>query len=89
MLELVVSEEPRRELAHRVADGIEVQLLWRPSDDAVTVLVHEIETGVCFELRVEPDQALNAFRHPYAYAALRRIHAGSVQAPAAPRASTG
>jgi hypothetical protein len=68
------SEEPRRELAHRVADGLEVQLLWRASDGALAVVVHPSRTGVSFELRVEPDHALNAFRHPYLYAALRRIH---------------
>jgi hypothetical protein len=69
------SKEPRRELAHRVTDGFAVQLLWRASDDSVAVVVHPAWTGVPFELRVEPDHALNAFRHPYLYAALRRIHA--------------
>jgi hypothetical protein len=69
------SEEPRRELAHRVTDGLEVQLLWRASDGALAVVVHPTaRRGVSFELRVEPDHALNAFRHPYLYAALRRIH---------------
>jgi hypothetical protein len=74
MSELVISEEPRRELAHRVADGIEVQLLWRASDDLIAVVVHELATGVVFELPVAPDNALNAFHHPFAYAALQRIH---------------
>jgi hypothetical protein len=68
------SEEPRRELAHRVTEGLEVQLLWRASDDTVAVVVHPPRTGVSFEFHVEPDHALNAFRHPYLYAALRRIH---------------
>jgi hypothetical protein len=69
------SEEPRRELAHRVTDGLEVQLLWSASDDTVAVVVRPPRTGASFEFRVEPDHALNAFRHPYLYAALRRIHA--------------
>jgi hypothetical protein len=69
------SEEPRRELAHRVTDGLEVQLLWRASDDTVAVVVNPPRTGASFEFSVEPDHALNAFRHPYLYAALRRIHA--------------
>jgi hypothetical protein len=73
MSELVVSQEIRRELAHRVGDGIDVRLLWRASDDAISVVVYELRTGACFELSVERDQALNAFHHPYAYAALRRI----------------
>ncbi|MCW3046170.1 MAG: hypothetical protein JWO74_454 [Solirubrobacterales bacterium] len=68
------SEEPRRELAYRVAEGLEVQLLWRASDDSVAVVVHPSRAGASFEFRVEPDHALNAFRHPYLYAALRRIH---------------
>jgi hypothetical protein len=68
------SEEPRRELAHRVAEGLEVQLLWRASDDTLAVVVQPPRAGASFELRVEPDHALNAFRHPYLYAALRRIH---------------
>jgi hypothetical protein len=68
------SEEHRRELAHRVTDGLEVRLLWRASDGTLAVVVRPARTGVSFELRVEPDHALNAFRHPYLYAALRRIH---------------
>jgi hypothetical protein len=72
MSENVISDECGRELAHRVAEGIEVQLFWRASDDTVTVVVHEVLTAVRFELRVEPDQALNAFHHPCAYAAAVR-----------------
>jgi hypothetical protein len=32
--------------------------------------VIERDTEACFELPVARDQALNAFNHPYAYAAL-------------------
>jgi hypothetical protein len=60
----------RRELAHRSADGVEVTLLWDPAADAIAVRVVERDTEVCFELPVARDQALNAFNHPYAYAAL-------------------
>ncbi len=60
----------RRELAHRSADGVEVTLLWNPVTDTISVQVIERDTGACFELPVAPDQALNAFNHPYAYAAL-------------------
>jgi hypothetical protein len=76
MPELAFIDRPRRELAHRVADGIEVQLVYTPSDGMVAVLVHEVATGVYFELPVEPDQALNAFYHPYAYATLRSVGDG-------------
>jgi hypothetical protein len=73
MRELAVGVEPRRELAHREADGLEVQLVYTESDRMVSVVVHELSTGIYFELPVEPDQALNAFHHPFAYATLRRI----------------
>jgi hypothetical protein len=59
----------RRELAHRVADGIEVQLLWSATDDSVTVSVCDHRDGVVFELPVARERALHAFHHPFAYAA--------------------
>ena len=60
---------PPRELAARVNDGIHVVLLWHPADDAVRVSVADDRTGECFELPVAPDRALDAFHHPFAYAA--------------------
>ena len=63
-------EMGRRELAHRSADGVEVTLLWNPADDKISVRIVERDTEACFELPVARDQALNAFNHPYAYAAL-------------------
>jgi hypothetical protein len=56
-----------RELAHREAVGIEVSLLWRRADGAVIVQLVEVPSGVVFELRVAPEDALDAFHHPYAY----------------------
>jgi hypothetical protein len=63
-------EMGRRELAQRSADGVEVTLLWNPVSDTIAVRVVERDTEACFELPVARDQALNAFNHPYAYAAL-------------------
>ena len=63
-------EMGRRELAHRSADGVEVTLLWNPVSDTIAVQVVERDTEASFELSVARDQALNAFNHPYAYAAL-------------------
>jgi hypothetical protein len=64
-----------RELAYRASDGIEVALLWRKRDNRLTVSVADARTQEAFEFAVEQtDQALHAFEHPYAYAALRRIH---------------
>jgi hypothetical protein len=58
-----------RELAARESDGIHVLLLWHPRSDAVTVSVDDTRTGQYFELPVERDRALDAFHHPFAYAA--------------------
>jgi len=61
------SEAPRLELAHRTSDGIEVTLLWCACHDTVAVQVSD--QGNLFEVVVASDQALDAFYHPYAYAA--------------------
>jgi hypothetical protein len=58
-----------RELASRESDGINVLLLWDPRSDAVTVAVDDSRTGDHFELDVERTSALDAFYHPFAYAA--------------------
>jgi murein DD-endopeptidase MepM/ murein hydrolase activator NlpD len=62
-----------RELAYRAADGVEVGLFWSTSDDALRVIVDDARSGDLFELVVEPEHALDAFEHPYAYAAHRGI----------------
>ena len=61
-------ERQLRELAHRRGDGIEVSLHWRPDDDAVVLVVEDWRSGESFELEVERERALDAFRHPFAYA---------------------
>jgi hypothetical protein len=58
-----------RELAARESDGVHVQLLWHPSDDAVTVSVEDSRWGDRFQIGVAPERALDAFYHPFAYAA--------------------
>jgi hypothetical protein len=58
-----------RELAARESDGVRVLLLWHPREDAVTVSVEDARAGRRFELSVERDHALDAFYHPFAYAA--------------------
>jgi hypothetical protein len=58
-----------RELASRESDGVRVQLLWHPKDDGVTVSVDDARAGLRFELAVDPRRALDAFYHPFAYAA--------------------
>jgi hypothetical protein len=58
-----------RELAHRSADGIDVTLVWNAGRDVISVLVFERDADYLFELPVARDQAMDAFYHPYAYAA--------------------
>jgi len=57
-----------RELAARDNDGIHVRLLWHPQRNAVTVSVED-DRGDRFHLAVASDCALDAFYHPFAYAA--------------------
>jgi hypothetical protein len=58
-----------RELDHRMNDGIDVTLFWRPEDDRAIVAVSDAKTGEEFTLEVaEHQNALDVFHHPYAYA---------------------
>ncbi len=56
-----------RELAHRVTSCVEVTLLWRRLDNVLTLRLVEVGTGIEFEFGVQPEDALDAFNHPYAY----------------------
>jgi hypothetical protein len=58
-----------RELASRESDGVHVVLLWHPHEDALTLSVTDARAGRSFELAVERDRGLDAFYHPFAYAA--------------------
>jgi hypothetical protein len=59
----------RRELAARESDGLRVRLLWHAEADALTVSVNDWSSGHRFELAVARDRGLDAFYHPFAYAA--------------------
>jgi hypothetical protein len=61
-----------RELARRENDGIEVTLLWSPGDDRLTVTVSDSRSGEWFALDAARSEALDVFRHPYAYARAER-----------------
>jgi hypothetical protein len=62
---------PKIELANRKGDGIDVTLWWSRDDDRVSVEVLHFGSESSFELTVEGDRALDAFYHPFAYAAHR------------------
>ena len=58
-----------RELASRENDWLAVVLFWNPSNHAVTLAIADSRTGARFELVVDRERALDAFYHPFAYAA--------------------
>jgi len=62
----------RRELAHRTTDGIEVTLFWSKPSNRVTIAVLDSHSDETLEFEVDGGAALDAFNHPYAYAATRR-----------------
>jgi hypothetical protein len=59
----------RAELAHRTSDGIDVYLFWNQPGNHVTISVSDNRNGDRFELEVDNRHAIDAFNHPYAYAA--------------------
>ena len=74
-----------KELDARTNDGVEVRLLWHPSSNCVAVEVADGRTGEQFALAVQAADALDAFHHPFAYAArdeLSRAAAAELQAAA-------
>jgi hypothetical protein len=56
------------ELDYRENDGIEVSLLWSRIDNSLTVRVVDTKTDERFRLAVQAHEAMNVFRHPFAYA---------------------
>ena len=57
------------ELAQRRNDGLEITLLWARADDSVHVAVLNERTGRSASFPVDRSKALDAFYHPFAYAA--------------------
>jgi hypothetical protein len=62
------------ELARRTGDNLAVSLLWRREDNRLRVVVTETIGGRGFELDAHPENALDIFYHPFAYAAFRRLN---------------
>jgi hypothetical protein len=58
-----------QELDHRASNGLEVSLLWSKRTNRLTVAVHDTATGEVLHVAARPDNALDVFKHPYAYAA--------------------
>jgi hypothetical protein len=64
----------RRELAHRTNDGIDVTLLWSKASNRITISVFHARSATTLEFEVDGADALDAFNHPYAYAATAGAH---------------
>jgi hypothetical protein len=64
----------RRELAHRTNDGIDVTLFWSKASNRVTISVFHARSTTALEFEVDGADALDAFNHPYAYAATGGTH---------------
>jgi hypothetical protein len=66
-----------RELDHRATNGLEIWLLWQPVTDEITVHVFDELSQTTYRFAVDPQHALDAFRHPFAYLAAdpNRLHA--------------
>jgi hypothetical protein len=58
-----------RELDFRARDGLEVALLWHTETNRLTVAVFDSQNGDDFEIEVSSSDAMDAFHHPFAYAA--------------------
>jgi hypothetical protein len=67
-----------RELDYRASDGIAVRLLWNQQTGRVSIVVNDLRRGESLAFEVEAAEALQAFQHPYAYAAslpvTRQLH---------------
>jgi hypothetical protein len=63
-----------RELAHRSNGGIDVTLFWHPDTEELTVCVCDQKRGAYFEFEPKAADALDAFYHPYSYAANISLH---------------
>lgn len=62
-----------RELNYRSGEGFEVSLLWSPESDQLAVVVIDEARREEFAIEVEPGEAMEVFRHPYAYASHRQL----------------
>jgi hypothetical protein len=57
------------ELDYRESNGIAVSLLWQRHGNRLSVVVEDTKLGESFTIPARPDNALEVFRHPFAYAA--------------------
>jgi hypothetical protein len=79
---MIAASAPYRELAFRANDGVEVGLFWNTDKNRLLVVVDDARTGDLFEFEVSAAEAMDAFEHPYAYAAHRGVeYAAGLRTP--------
>jgi hypothetical protein len=61
-----------KELASRADDGLQISLVWSKSADRVQVTVCDERLREPFDIPINGADALSAFHHPFAYAAVTR-----------------
>jgi len=83
------ASDNRRELAHRQNDGIDVTLFWNEGTSRVTIQVLDSHSGEAFEFEVDGSAALDAYSHPYTYAATRRVRSATLSGFRATRPACG
>jgi hypothetical protein len=69
------------ELASRESAGIHVALCWSREDNTLSVVVRDNRTGDEFSLAAGPVEAMDVFRHPFAYAASRGVASSLASSP--------
>ena len=62
-----------RELAERTSNGTLMRLFWLQGTRELWVEVSEPEFDVTIVIPAEPERALEAFNHPYAYATAHSV----------------
>jgi hypothetical protein len=62
-----------RELAERTSSGTLIRLYWLQGTRELWVEIWERELDVTIEIPADPERALEAFNHPYAYAAAHSV----------------
>lgn len=58
-----------RELDYRRAHGVEVLLQWHKKSNILRLILNDEKEGLSHTFQVDNDKGLEAFNHPYAFAA--------------------
>jgi hypothetical protein len=56
------------ELDYRECNGVTISLQWSRRSNRLSVVVEDSQRGASFTIPARPDNALEVFHHPYAYA---------------------